>query len=145
MGIKVVGLFSESDVIGNCIETITIYKNMTINTDKWKKLLLRFSLTLNILFLIGWGISYINSPTYKIGILTEDVNAGYFGSDSTFIHIPKGTTVRDISAQGIAAIGQFENERFEIVITSDKTIVDYTMPKEKLAQFGNFYSAANKK
>ena len=60
--------------------------------------------------------------------------------------IPKGITVRNRSERGLGAIGQFENERFEIVITSDDpNLVNYSLPKDSLQIFGNFYSAEIKK
>jgi len=102
------------------------------------------SITLNILFLLGWFISWFNSPTNKLGILTQDVNAGFFAVDSTLYKIPKGITVRDISPRGIAAIGQFENNRFEIILTTEREdLVNYNVPKDSLFPFGNYYSADN--
>jgi hypothetical protein len=51
-------------------------------------------------------------------------------------------TVRNSSERGISAIGQFENERFQIVITSDDwDLVNYDLPKDSLASHGNYYSA----
>ena len=61
--------------------------------------------------------------------------------DSTIFKLPKGLTVRNISDRGLAAIGQFENERFEIIITSLDNLVNYNLPRDSLAQFGNYYSA----
>jgi len=47
-----------------------------------------------------------------------------------------------VSERGLGAIGQFENERFSIVITSnDASLVNYDLPKDSLDMFGNFYSA----
>ena len=67
---------------------------------------------------------------------------GQFGSDSAMFKLPKGLTVRNISQRGLAAIGQFENERFELVITSDDAnLVNYKLSEDSLQQFGNFYSA----
>ena len=111
-----------------------------------KKWIFRISILLNIIFLIGFGLNWLNSPTYKLGRLEKDLEVGVFMSDSSLMKIPKGLTVRNISEQGISAIGQFENERFEIVITSDDPdIVNYNLPKDSLQQFGNYYSAEIKK
>jgi len=114
------------------------------NPNNFRKWVLRMSITLNILFLLGWFISWFNSPTNKLGILTQDVNAGFFAVDSTLYKIPKGITVRDISPRGIAAIGQFENNRFEIILTTEREdLVNYNVPKDSLFPFGNYYSADN--
>ena len=110
--------------------------------NKWRKWIFRLSITFNIIFGLGWFLNYINSPTYKLGVLTQDVNAGFLAGDSTIYKIPKGITVRDVSPRGIAAIGQFENNRFELVFTTDRDdLVNYNIPKDSLFQFGNYYSA----
>ena len=110
-----------------------------------KKWIFRLSITFNILFLIGWGLISINRPSYKLGRLEKDLEVGYFMGDSTIFKLPKGLTVRNASQRGISAIGQFENERFEIVITSmDDDLVNYKLAKDSLS-FNNFYSADIKK
>lgn len=110
-----------------------------------KKWIFNISILLNVLFIVAFVFNYFNSPTYELGRLKKDLKISYFGSDSTFFYLPKGLTVRNISQRGIAAIGQFENERFEIVITSDDDLVDYNISKDSLQLFGNFYSADNYK
>jgi hypothetical protein len=107
--------------------------------QKW---ILRFSITINIIFGIVFFINH-NAYTYKEGILNEDVKVGIFNNNkSTFFTLPKGLTVRDVSEQGISAVDRFENNRFEIVITTDRdNLVDYKVSKEKLSTFGNLYSA----
>lgn len=107
-----------------------------------KKWIFRISITLNILFLIGWWWTSINRPSYKIGRLEKDIEIGIFTGDSVIFTLPRGLTVRNASQRGLAAIGQFENERFEIVITSDDwKLVNYDLPKDSLNTFSNFYSA----
>ena len=107
-----------------------------------KKWIYKISILLNVLFIIGFGLNWLNSPSYKLGRLEKDIEIGIFNSDSIMFKIPKGITVRNISERGISAIGQFENERFEIVITSDeRNLVNYSLPKDSLQYFGNFYSA----
>lgn len=107
-----------------------------------KKWIFGISILFNVVFLIGYGLNWINRPTYKLGRLEKNVKIGIFTSDSTMFIIPKGLTVRDVSPRGIAAIGQFENERFEIIITSDDPdLVNYNLPKDSLQPFGNYYSA----
>jgi len=109
--------------------------------SKRRKWIFRLSITFNIIFGLGWFLNYINAPTYKLGVLTQDVNAGFLAGDSTIYKIPKGITVRDVSPRGIAAIGQFENNRFELVFTTDRDdLVNYDVPKDSLCQFGNYYS-----
>ncbi|WP_434979004.1 hypothetical protein [Daejeonia sp. YH14] len=109
-----------------------------INKTKW---ILRISVLLNFIFLFLWFINRINSPSEELGVLKQDVNVGILGGEKTYFKIPKGITVRNASQRGISAIGQFENNRFEIVITSEREIVDYNVPKSKLESFENYYSA----
>jgi hypothetical protein len=84
-----------------------------------KKWVFRISILLNIVLLIGWGLSCLNRPSYKLGRLEKDITIGNFMGDSLLFKLPKGLTVRNASERGISAIGQFENERFQIVISSD--------------------------
>jgi hypothetical protein len=105
-----------------------------------KKWVFLLSILFNAIFIIGWLWNYINSPTYELGRLKEDVNVGFFTGEKKMFKLPKGLTVRNISQNGIAAIGQFENNRFEIVLTSDDELVDYNVEKDSLFSFGNFYS-----
>lgn len=107
-----------------------------------KKWIFRISITFNFVFLIGWFLTWFNSPSYKLGRLEKDIEIGYFGGKSTIFKLPKGLTVRNISQRGIAAIGQFENERFEIVITSEyDDLINYELPVDSLNGTGNYYSA----
>jgi hypothetical protein len=107
-----------------------------------KKWTFRISILFNIIFILGYIWTRLGSPTYKLGRLEKDINVGYFSSDSTIFRLPKGLTVRNISQRGLGAIGQFENERFEIVITSDDPLlINYDLPLDSLQQFGNYYSA----
>jgi len=111
-----------------------------------KKWIFRISISLNIIFMIVWFLNFINSPSYELGRLEKDIEIGYFTGDSTKFILPKGLTVRNASQRGIGAIGQFENERFQIVITSDNSgLINYNLPKDSLDTFGNFYSADIKK
>ncbi len=111
-----------------------------------KKWIFRISITFNILFLIGWWWTSVNRPSNKIGRLEKDIEIGIFTSDSVIFTLPKGLTVRNASQRGLAAAGQFENERFEIVITSDDwDLVNYNLPKDSLNTFSNLYSADVKK
>lgn len=105
-----------------------------------KKWIFRLSIAFNVIFILGWLLNYMNSPTYALGRLKEDVNVGFFTGEKKMFKLPKGITVRNISQNGIAAIGQFENNRFEIVLTSDDDLVDYDVKKDSLYTFGNYYS-----
>ena len=107
-----------------------------------KKWIYRISILFNILFLLGWFLSWLNSPSNEIGRLEKDIEIGYFTGDSIVFTLPKGLTVRNASQRGIAAIGQFENERFQIILTSnDPNLIKYNIPKDSLNTFGNYYSA----
>ena len=103
----------------------------------------RISIAINLVFVIGLFLNYFNSPSYDLGELKKDVKIGLFNkTDTTLFTLPKGLTVRDVSQRGISAIGQFENNRFEIVITTERgDLIDYKTPENKLLPFGNFYSA----
>jgi len=105
-----------------------------------KKYLFWLSIALNLVFIVGYLFNRFNSPSNKIGVLKKDINVGYFMGKKTIFTLPKGLTVRDKSERGISAIGQFENDRFYIVITTDDNIVNYNVNKDSLNQFGNFYS-----
>lgn len=105
-----------------------------------KKWVFSLSILFNVIFIVGWLWNYLNSPTYELGRLKEDVNVGFFTGEKKMFKLPKGLTVRNISQNGVAAIGQFENNRFEIVLTSEDDLVDYNVKKDSLFTFGNFYS-----
>jgi hypothetical protein len=106
-----------------------------------KKWIFRISILFNFIFLIGWFSARFNSPSHALGRLEKDIEIGYFGGNKTLFKLPKGLYVRNASQRGISAIGQFENERFEIVITSDNSdLINYDLPKDSLRVFNNFYS-----
>ena len=74
--------------------------------------------------------------------MTQDVHVVFLAGDSTVYKIPQGITVRDVSPCGIAAIGQFENYRFELVFTTDRDdLVNYNISKDSFFQYGYYYSA----
>lgn len=105
-----------------------------------KKLIFWISISLNILFILGYIFNTINSPSYKLGILQEDVEVGYFsGTEKVFV-LPKGITVKNESPQGLSAIGQFENQRFSIGITSNRNLVNYSIHPDSLNLFQHLYS-----
>lgn len=59
----------------------------------------------------------------KVGVLSQDIKVGVFGSDKVLFTLPKGLVVRDASATGA---DWFEPNRFRIVVTSDNAaFVDY--------------------
>jgi len=107
-----------------------------------RKWVFGISIFVNIIFILLFAWNWLNSPTNELGRLEKDIEIGYFQSDNSVFRIPKGLTVKNVSQQGLGAIGQFENERFSIVITSnDASLVNYDLPKDSLDMFGNFYSA----
>ncbi|MET3732630.1 hypothetical protein [Moheibacter stercoris] len=106
--------------------------------NKW---LFRISICFNIIFILILLFNWMNSPSGELGVLKTEVKAGLLRGDSAFIFLPKGITVKNKSERGLGAIGQFENHRFEIVITSDEDLVDYDVPNDSLSTFGEYYSA----
>jgi hypothetical protein len=106
-----------------------------------KKWIFRVSILLNIILLIGWGLNSLNRPSYKLGRLEKDITIGNFMGDSLLFKLPKGLTVQNASERGLSAIGQFENERFQIVISSDDGLINYDLPLDSLSPNGNYYSA----
>ena len=76
----------------------------------------------------------------RIGVLSKDIEVGYFGSDKTIFTLPKGLAVREASATGA---DWFEPYRFRIVVTSDtESLVDYSVNEKKLKdQDSEYYSA----
>lgn len=113
--------------------------------SKSQKWIFRLSIAFNIVLILIFLLNEVFSPSYKLGVLKKNINVGIFTvNDSTVFTLPKGLTVRDVSERGLGAIGQFENNRFDIIITSDDSLVDYSEPVNKLAPFGNYYSIKNK-
>ena len=106
-----------------------------------KKTIFWISITLNFILILGISWNKLNSPSHELGVLKQDIEVGYFMGNETVFTLPKGLTVKNKSERGIAAIGQFENNRFSIVITSDKDLVDYNVDGKELNQDANFYSA----
>ena len=106
-----------------------------------RKVIFWISIALNIILVLGLFWNNFNSPSNELGVLKQDIEVGYFMGSETVFTLPKGLTVQDKSERGIAAIGQFENNRFSIVITSDKDLVDYNVDRKELNQNSNYYSA----
>lgn len=88
--------------------------------------------------LFEWWNKWTNKRIRKIEKRCWD---WIFYWDSVLFKLPKGLTVADESQRGISAIGQFENNRFSIVITSNEDMVDYEINEDSLGVFSNFYSA----
>ena len=105
-----------------------------------KKVIFILSILLNIVFGFYYLSDAINEPTRELGRLKKDIEIGYFSGDSLLFKLPKGLTVADESQRGISAIGQFENNRFSIVITSNEDLVEYEINEDSLNVFSNFYS-----
>ena len=99
-----------------------------------RKWIFIFSISLNIIFIFFWLYNLTSSPNYKVGRLEHNIKIGSFMGDSVLFTLPKGLTVRNISERGLNAFGQFENKRFEIVITSDYDLVNYNLPKDSPAR-----------
>jgi hypothetical protein len=109
---------------------------------KFKYILLVVSILANVYFLFELGLRKFNEPSGKLGVLKQDTKVRLFDQSGVLFNLPKGITVRDIAPRGIGAIGQFENERFSVVITSDRTdLVDYNVTEKDLQPYSNYYSA----
>jgi hypothetical protein len=83
------------------------------------------SFLLNILSFV----EHLNQPTYKLGTLKEDININEFQNDSKYavmFTIPKGTVIKDISPQFIAAAGVFEAHRVGLTVMISPDLIDYT-------------------
>ena len=105
-------------------------------------ILFTISIITNVYFVGKFGLQKLNEPTYELGILNESIDVGLFGQSGTIFKLPKGLTVENIAPRGINAIGQFENERFSIIITSDqRNLVNYDVKEDKIHPNGNYYSA----
>lgn len=91
-----------------------------------KKFGFTFSIILNILLVAILLLENFNMPTYELGVLTQDTDVGSRGSSEVIFTLPKGLTVSNDSPRFIAAIGQFEPERFSISVSSNSPFrVDY--------------------
>lgn len=109
-----------------------------------KTFALIFSITLN--FILGGLLLYVvlqgcaEVANGKIGVLSQDIRVGLFGSNKVLFTLPKGLVVRDASATGA---DWFEANRFRIVVTSDNPeLVDYSLKVEQLSdQHTEHYSA----
>ena len=110
-----------------------------------KTIIFWFSILLNLLFILFYGWEQISQPSRKLGILKKDTEVGHFMGKKTLFRLPKGITVANESQRGLAAIGQFENKRFSIVITADTELVDYNVSEKQLNGTANYYSADFKK
>jgi len=100
------------------------------------------SILLNLYLGVKFGIDKLNEPSHNFGVLNDSVKVGLFGQPGVLFELPKGITVEDVAPRGFEAIGQFENERFAIIVTSDRdSLVDYNAEKGKIMPNGNYYSA----
>jgi len=109
-----------------------------------KTFALIFSITLN--FILGGLLLYVvlqgcaEVANGKVGILSDEIKIGIFGSNKVLFTLPKGLVVRDASATGA---DWFEPHRFRIIVTSDNpALVDYSQKIEPLSdQHAELYSA----
>lgn len=105
------------------------------------KLFWRILLIVSLLVNLWVLLNALSSPSGRLGKLEREVRVRHFLSDSVLFVLPKGIDVRDASERGIGAIGQFENQRFTIVITSDDaSLVNYDVSRKDVQPFGHMYS-----
>jgi hypothetical protein len=102
---------------------------------KWKKVVFIASIVLNLWFIFNW----MDQPAHRYGVLISDVTVP-LTKDAT-IMLPKGLVVRDESLQGISSIGQFDEYRFSITITSGFKMVDYNVDWKAINSPGSLYHA----
>lgn len=99
--------------------------------------LVNLVLAVMLLFTVLDGCAEISDG--KLGVLTQDIRAGVFGTENVVLTLPRGLVVRDASATGA---GRFEPHRFKIVVTTeDPGVVDYTPVSPASGSHGEFYSA----
>jgi hypothetical protein len=109
-----------------------------LQNNRRRTLLFRLSLILNIVCLSIFINEYFEFKSHRLGVLKQDMEVRFFAGSDVLIRLPKGLTVRDASPQFLAAIGQFEPNRFSIVFTSDRAnLVDYGLADSMLTPFKN--------
>jgi hypothetical protein len=106
--------------------------------SRFKRYAFTISIVLNVLIIADGIWSYF---TDRVGVLTQSIEVGHFASGDVLFTLPKGLAVRDVSPQGLGAIGQFEPYRFAIVITTGhKDAVDYSVDSDSLPLGKYMYS-----
>ena len=106
-----------------------------------RRTLIAISILGNLIFVTYFMLQKFNEPTYKLGILTENIKVGIFNQPGLIFELPKGLTVMDVAPSGIASTGQFENYRFSIVVTSNNPhLVDYNAQESEFNKHSNYYS-----
>ncbi len=106
----------------------------TANLANLTNYFLRMKVLLTLSILVNLGLTYLvvdmlfsgtgEVRNGKFGILKEDIKVGLVGTDKEFFSLPKGLVVRDVHETGA---GWFENNRFRIVVTSEREdLVDYS-------------------
>ena len=112
-----------------------------------KNLILSVSLLLNVVLVVAVGFAFYmaldgctETSNGRIGVLTKDVQVGYFNTSKKVFTLPKGLVVREADASGV---GYFEPFRFRLVVTSDnENLVKYDgVDVRKLPNDSEFYSA----
>jgi hypothetical protein len=112
-----------------------------------KNFILSISLFLNVILVAAVGFAFYKAldgcaeiSDGRMGVLTKDVQVGYFNTSKNVFTLPKGLVVREADASGI---GYFEPFRFRLVVTSEnENLVKYDgVDVGKLPNDSEFYSA----
>ena len=85
--------------------------------------------TVSILFNLLTLINLSSQPTYKLGVLLQDVEVVNFFSDRSKVlfKLPKGMIIRNASPRGIASAGLFGPDRFTFTIIGyGSDLIDYS-------------------
>ncbi|MEL4897368.1 hypothetical protein [Crocosphaera sp. Alani8] len=105
-----------------------------------------FMLILSVLFnlsLLSELIGRCEVSNGRIGVLTQDIEIGHLKEKTTVFTLPKGLTVREVSATRSDLANLY---KFRFVITSNsESLIDYSNNKGDLSNtYSEYYSTKNK-
>lgn len=98
-----------------------------------------------VLLVVASGVTWLGwleRGSGRIGVLSREVCA--VSKDPSFparFCLPKGLSVRDVASRGLGGIGQFEPNRYSVVISTDsEDLVSFDVPKAELNRYEDLYS-----